>query len=787
MTPVDLDSAPDNKIRRIAVISIHGVGDHLPNDMAKAVARMLLSRDHDRYSAFTETTMCAKVQPVRLKRMPTPLPAGVTAWGPMDAHRLANGPLDEAIATKMNSIDHVFMEGQLRGYQPSGAEDSWEFLRLDGELAAEGGKPKKQVHIYDMYWSDLSGVGNSAFSIFIGLYQLLFHLGSVGFNNVMAAASSPTIRADKKAAAKWDLFAKYQKATAAMLALPIGLLNLILFTLACVLFLVSALAKHSEPVIGCATAILLALAFYLCLLLVRSYDKWRPGALITFKWLWPPLLLLSAISVYFAPPFAGRFPAMALLLRTGEVGSWLLTFAWSLFWITTIASCFAGRQAVKAVESSKIKGVSAETERVRSTNWTARLTIGLTATLFLLVTFFGWAAFLLAGSKMLPANPALDKNTNASVIKTFCPYDTLCYKPIPFAAIGKSGETELASKWIDEALWDAGVRFIPILLMISLLALGIAIFAVGPSVKDEVFPPSGSDPKQADSLGNWLENGFRRMRLAGRLLYGGVFLFPPFIVSCIVLLGMLEGKKGLLEWLSYYDTHVANLVPYLAGLIASTAVGALAFSGRLSKMAPGLRTAVRVGLDVDDWLREHPEGTNPTAKICARYSSLLRQISRWRNESGEGYDSLVIFAHSQGTVITADLFRFLNVEAAEAGGFENYDNSLLGVFKMPKYLFTVGCPLMQLYRLRFPYFYGYAAKAGPDPAKLGLAKWVNAYRTGDYVGRNLIDRKDKYDPTKRPVIVSFEEFAIGPGAHTHYWDKTADAIACELDAIIQQA
>jgi hypothetical protein len=39
-----------------------------------------------------------------------------------------------------------------------------------------------------MFWSDLSGVGTAGLRIFGEQYQLLFHLGSIGVNNVKAAA-----------------------------------------------------------------------------------------------------------------------------------------------------------------------------------------------------------------------------------------------------------------------------------------------------------------------------------------------------------------------------------------------------------------------------------------------------------------------------------------------------------------------------------------------------------------------------------------------------------------------
>jgi len=227
-------------------------------------------------------------------------------------------------------------------------------------------------------------------------------------------------------------------------------------------------------------------------------------------------------------------------------------------------------------------------------------------------------------------------------------------------------------------------------------------------------------------------------------------------------------------------------------LVGGTAAGVLAFGGRLSKLALGLRTGVRVGLDVDNWLREHPRGVNPTARICARYVSLLRHIAQWRNEHNEGYDALVIFAHSQGTVITADLLRFLHVEATSAvGGYMTYDPSLAPLAEMKIYIFTVGCPLRQLYGLRFPYIYGYAHKspAGlePEPSDLGVTGWTNAYRTGGYIGRYLWRPDDQWTPGTVFVDGNRTEFAIGPGAHTHYWDKTGDRVAEALDAIIARA
>jgi hypothetical protein len=237
-------------------------------------------------------------------------------------------------------------------------------------------------------------------------------------------------------------------------------------------------------------------------------------------------------------------------------------------------------------------------------------------------------------------------------------------------------------------------------------------------------------------------------------------------------------------------------------LVVGASAGLIGFGGRLQKLALGFRPVVRVMLDVDNWLREHPRDANPTARICARYTSLLRHIAG-HTIKGEHYDALVIVAHSQGTVITADLLRYLSAEYARN---HNYDPDLLPLLsrEMPIYLFTMGSPLRQLYGLRFPFLYEYARhqrpKGGggiaipphtnPDPETLGVRKWVNAYRSGDYVGRYLW-RPDDSDANWEPAAESDDanahrvEFCVGPGAHTHYWDSTATPISSKLDEIIR--
>ena len=90
------------------------------------------------------------------------------------------------------------------------------------------------------------------------------------------------------------------------------------------------------------------------------------------------------------------------------------------------------------------------------------------------------------------------------------------------------------------------------------------------------------------------------------------------------------------------------------------------------------------------------------AKIFERYVSTLRYIARYRGADGKPYDAVVIVAHSPGTLISADLLRFLHAvgdpDLAAIGLGSNEQN---GTTKIK--LLTMGSPIRQLLNRFFPY------------------------------------------------------------------------------------
>jgi len=85
-----------------------------------------------------------------------------------------------------------------------------------------------------------------------------------------------------------------------------------------------------------------------------------------------------------------------------------------------------------------------------------------------------------------------------------------------------------------------------------------------------------------------------------------------------------------------------------------------------------------------------------------------------------------------------------------------------------------------------------------------VERWLNVYRSGDYVGRWLwranvcadqfasaADRVRWHVTTAIPLASDAAgrrlEGCIGAGAHTHYWDDTAPEVAVLLDRLIREA
>jgi hypothetical protein len=79
---------------------------------------------------------------------------------------------------------------------------------------------------------------------------------------------------------------------------------------------------------------------------------------------------------------------------------------------------------------------------------------------------------------------------------------------------------------------------------------------------------------------------------------------------------------------------------------------------------------------------------------------------------------------------------------------------------------------------------------------VGLEKWVNAYRSSDYIGRSLWRKRSDPEGFEigkvEPGI--HEDICVGPGAHVHYFDQEdvskglgGALVAREIDKLVTLA
>ena len=335
--------------------------------------------------------------------------------------------------------------------------------------------------------------------------------------------------------------------------------------------------------------------------------------------------------------------------------------------------------------------------------------------------------------------------------------------------------------------------------------------------------------QHARALGHWLTFGYRWLDLVvavvsaiGVALSVGIaLLFLSTVFEHDMVTNWLgrHHLAGLVSLLDAIETTVSGasqtLFDPLQALVFSAAgVGAAlsVLGGQLSRRIPSLRSPLDVALDVDNHFREFPRTDIPRAHIFSRYAALLEHIRL------QGYDRVVVVAHSQGTVISAELLRLLTSRAQMAPTPDD-SPQLRGNPLPPISLLTLGCPLRQLYGARFPGLYAWVLARngevfGPRAADIGVQRWMNAFCSGDYVGRWLWSSAKNEPTLKHPmtnavghdpfgrvdVYTGFNptppaeahlhaarevEVCLGLGAHTHYLERDQTTVAWMIDFLVR--
>jgi hypothetical protein len=241
----DLASSESGPLPRVAVIAVHGVNANEPFVMARTVAETLLSRAHrgnSEYPDFKETVEDILVEGLNITTADGKDYSGnrPSSWfderAPSIRHAQRMGR--EGGREPDIPLDHQYMADQLRQYKVKGSDAFYHTIRIEGTRVGPHAKNRCRLHVFELYWADLSRRAFGAFQGFIELYEILFFLCSLGRKTLDFA------RAAHPKSWWWSAFGSTQVVAERILVLAVPIINLCM--LAVGMTLLSALLPEAR-------------------------------------------------------------------------------------------------------------------------------------------------------------------------------------------------------------------------------------------------------------------------------------------------------------------------------------------------------------------------------------------------------------------------------------------------------------------------------------------------------------------------------------------------------------
>ena len=877
--------------KKVAIIVVHGVSDQQPYDSARSIANLLLHTNKEqppldttekqslipaneedaryeepRYSAWHEQLIGIPVRRIPVRKRTELRRSDMSPrtwllrwlWGWLDerGYRIRDYLDSKPSSTANLSFEeksHAFTCDFFDSYSPQKDLKASFYETICIKACRDD---QHEVHLYEMYWADLSRVGRGFFQVFSEFYQILFHLSALGRHTLdMAALEHPE-------KFKWRCYASLHGWAGRILSIPIPLLNLFLLVAAFLNLVGNIPDSYSSYmasfILSLLVIFLLGFVFWknamklplpwlflygivaLAVIMSSLFKEFSSYKVLAFEW----LLLLSLLTALVIKKYSEYRPGAD---KVGGLGLLLAGFAlWNLFFKVENSPVGILKVSFKLIEVIYfllvvswilffclyfvvvIWGLFAqwgltvrEKERAQRASWTASVSLWIPSVSFISVTLTLWAALANVGASLLPKDYP--------------------YRPTDWFRnwLSLKDNYYTPSDFINQLIVDPvlGIAIFSIVMVLPLMAWSFL-----PSVWAEVQPPEStsqtdkakaevqqpdltsqtdkpnSDEKLSLKFGIWLNNGYRTVH---SFLPGISALFIVLVIAYFILIRIKN--PWIAENISLYTPIIEKLPKSLPVILTASATSIWVLGRRLQQLSLGIGNVIDVILDVDNYLRLHPKKDNPRARIFSRYYSLLRYLCKETDSQNKPkYDALILVAHSQGAVITADLLRFIKNE--ERKGLKRLFSSSHQE-KIPVYFFSMGNPLRQLYSVGFPHLYEWVINYNepdenghndyeenglgdkPKPQDLGLEQWVNTYNSGDYVGRYLW-RKSKSEVNEKKLAreeklfkpsSSFEdkdnisekgkyrEFCLGAGAHTHYWNATTNRVADEINRLIDKA
>jgi len=797
---------------RVAVISVHGIADQQPGQAVRELARLLChgGEAEPRYvqgETHGVLVPVGKLEPGPDEGVATAPAAEMRALpgAPSGFFRERQAVVTAAGVPEQRDLGISLTDYLLRQHRLTELDALYESTRISLTRRDDG----RAVDIYEMHWADLSRLRAGGVRALSALYQLFFHL------NTLARDIVDQVALVVGASAGWRVLQRLHAWSAWLMKVPAALIQLSMLIL--VPFGAAALVPAAQhryllaALAGAAAALLAGGAVLIGLRELSASKRWlkltplllaaagcagiavialdsegpsarlylvfcvfltgAAGALLVGRYARaargvgaPGYLLIAATCAALLVEAKRSLPEVTTLpewmltcaLHVGEYLLAAMLIIWAALASVQIGALLLGLWLGRAHDS-----------HVRESLYTARLGMIFSAGLFAVLSLVLWSVITYVAGLSI---------------------EDFTYAPVVFGP-GYRG----AAIFLESRVQGVGGFFTPMVVAGALLAFA-ALLVLAPSLREELAPTMNADAKGvrrdatlwAPRLGRWLSGGMARLRIALGLLVpllaiaGGVlylaFVTQQFLPGLSVANWLADGLESLQgEALVAVGKWVAG------GALTITALGA-----RFTQTFGRLRVVLDAVLDIDNYFADPLDHQPPRARIFARYASLLAYVRE------RGYARVVIVAHSQGTVISAELLRYLNVQRRL--------RTVTG--ELPLALVTVGSPLRDLYAARFPLLYRWMgsnaqgfASAQPAAADIGATEWINAYRAGDYVGRALwtaagedvifaVAAVDANGEVQAQRAGDRTEFCLGAGAHTHYFSNDAVALAVEVDRLI---
>jgi hypothetical protein len=594
-----------------------------------------------------------------------------------------------------------------------------------------------------------------------------------------------------------------------------------------VVFLIWRLGLSGFALLGVAWWALTAVVVEM---VASAYETFRNGATFTAR-----LLLAASFAAFLLCLWLSYSHAHvdADLLETAtlwtmEIIFLALTVVWIILFVSALSAFILGAVVVRR-ESGDVRA------RARAAVRTGRLTLSLSSGAFLAVTIVIWCGVFAYArdkghvfEKTVPSRPPIaalapfieSPETIADWI------DAESMRPTASDSIAAKAAGLTTQTYIRGLLVVSVSTGAPLSMVVASAALLILVWMALPSIRAESVEALKCTNEQSVRMGRWLSRGLDATSIVTMLLWWAAFVIP----AAFWVVDRARRAGWHAPW-PLLDHAFVLLTGATAALLTTTgtflAASAVLFISGMAKIGG---TALDVMLDVDNYLRTAPATATPRAKISERYVSLLRYLASDEPVGGR-YDAIVIVAHSLGALITIDLLRLLEREVS-AGGDPQLASLGFGPDgdvsrRIGLHVLTLGCPLRQLLNRFFPHRYRWVRERPdnsaaplidassfttptvllpvlPDVSYVGVDRWDNAYRSGDYVGRAMwleewycrnANGPGNGDATEDPLIVAdpgasgktpvrYSEMCIGVGAHTHYWDHTAPDIATHIDYMV---